>query len=184
MKMLRKLSAVLLFAALTLAVLAAANFLLVDDVHSYSRAMLQELYADAGKIDTLFLGSSHCYRSVDPDAVDAALGTYGFNAGSSQQLPDGSYYMLREAAAQNQLKTVYLEMFYTGYNQSASKNVPLACYLLTDHMRWEFQQPATPAPGRNGRHGRLCHLLLPARHGVAEPGNAALWRAKLTDGYA
>ena len=46
MKMLRKLSAVLLFAALTLAVLAAANFLLVDDVHSYSRAMLQELYAD------------------------------------------------------------------------------------------------------------------------------------------
>ena len=71
MKMLRKLSAVLLFAALTLAVLAAANFLLVDDVHSYSRAMLQELYADAGKIDTLFLGSSHCYRSVDPDAVDA-----------------------------------------------------------------------------------------------------------------
>ena len=32
MKMLRKLSAVLLFAALTLAVLAAANFLLVDDV--------------------------------------------------------------------------------------------------------------------------------------------------------
>lgn len=56
MKMLRKLSAVLLFAALTLAVLAAANFLLVDDVHSYSRAMLQELYADAGKIDTLFWG--------------------------------------------------------------------------------------------------------------------------------
>ena len=43
---------------------------------SYSRAMLQELYANAGKIDTLFLGSSHCYRSVDPNAVDAALGTY------------------------------------------------------------------------------------------------------------
>ena len=93
----RKLAAVVLFAALTLAVLAAANFLLVDDVHSYSRAMLQELYADAGKVDTLFLGSSHCYRSVDPAQVDAALGTYSFNAGSSQQLPDGSYYMLREA---------------------------------------------------------------------------------------
>ena len=73
MKMLRKLSAVLLFAALTLAVLAAANFLLVDDVHSYSRAMLQELYADAGKIDTLFLGSSHCYRSVDRRAGDLQL---------------------------------------------------------------------------------------------------------------
>ena len=66
---------------------AAALFLLVDDIHSYSRVMLQELYADAGNIDTLFLGSSHCYRSVDPAQVDAALGTHSFNAGSSQQLP-------------------------------------------------------------------------------------------------
>ena len=168
MKMLRKLSAVLLFAALTLAVLAAANFLLVDDVHSYSRAMLQELYADAGKIDTLFLGSSHCYRSVDPDAVDAALGTYSFNAGSSQQLPDGSYYMLREAAAQNQLKTVYLEMFYTGYNQSASKNVPLACYLLTDHMRWNSPNRYAYQAEMGGM-AAFADLLLP----VTEP----LWHA-------
>ena len=146
MKMLRKLGAVLLFAALTLAVLAAANFLLVDDVHSYSRAMLQELYADAGKIDTLFLGSSHCYRSVDPDAVDAVLGTYSFNAGSSQQLPDGSYYMLREAAAQNQLKTVYLEMFYTGYNQSVSMYLSRARQQLNDHTRWSSSDLAAYQP--------------------------------------
>ena len=68
--------------------------------------------------------------------MDAALGTHSFNAGSSQQLPDGSYYMLKEAVAQNPLKTVYLEMFYTGYNESASANIPLACYLLADHMDW------------------------------------------------
>ena len=131
---LQKAAAAALFVLLTAALLAAADFLLVDDVHSYSRVMLQELYADAGNIDTLFLGSSHCYRSVDPAAVDAALGTHSFNAGSSQQLPDGSYYMLREAAAENDLKTVYLEMFYTGYNESRSANVPMACYLLTDYM--------------------------------------------------
>ena len=131
---LQKAAAAALFVLLTAALLAAADFLLVDDVHSYSRVMLQELHADAGNIDTLFLGSSHCYRSVDPAAVDAALGTHSFNAGSSQQLPDGSYYMLREAAAENDLKTVYLEMFYTGYNESRSANVPMACYLLTDHM--------------------------------------------------
>ena len=133
---LQKAAAAALFVLLTAALLAAADFLLVDDVHSYSRVMLQELYADAGNIDTLFLGSSHCYRSVDPAQVDAALGTHSFNAGSSQQLPDGSYYMLKEAAAQNPLKTVYLEMFYTGYNESASANIPLACYLLADHMDW------------------------------------------------
>ena len=68
---LQKAAAAALFVLLTAALLAAADFLLVDNVHSYSRVMLQELYRDAGNIDTLFLGSSHCYRSVDPAAVDA-----------------------------------------------------------------------------------------------------------------
>lgn len=181
---LRKAAGVVLFLVLTAVLLVAARFLLVDDVHSYSRVMLQELYAQAGQIDTLFLGSSHCYRSVDPAAVDEALGTHSFNAGSSQQLPDGSYYMLQEAASQNDLKTVYLEMFYTGYNQSASSDVPLACYLLTDFMRWN-------SPYRYeylwemGGMASVADLLLPARHGMAIPGNwLSLWQAKLTDGYA
>lgn len=180
---LRKIAAVLLFLLLTVALLGAADFLLVDDVHSYTRVMLQELYAQAGQIDTLFLGSSHCYRSVDPAAVDEALGTHSFNAGSSQQLPDGSYYMLREAADQDPLKTVYLEMFYTGYNQSASRDVPLACYLLTDYMRWD-------SPYRYqylwemGGLAAFADLVFPARHSVASPGQMLqLWRAKLTDGY-
>lgn len=50
---LQKAAAAALFMLLTAALLAAADFLLVDDVHSYSRVMLQELYADAGNIDTL-----------------------------------------------------------------------------------------------------------------------------------
>ena len=58
---LQKAAAAALFVLLTAALLAAADFLLVDDIHSYSRVMLQELYADAGNIDTLFLGSSHCW---------------------------------------------------------------------------------------------------------------------------
>lgn len=172
------------FVLLTAFLLAAARFLLVDDVHSYSRIMLQELYGQSGQIDTLFLGSSHCYRSVDPSVVNETLGVHSFNAGSSQQLPDGSYYMLQEAAASNPLKTVYLEMFYTGYNQSASSDVPMACYLLTDFMRWN-------SPGRYqylwemGGMAAFADLILPARHGIANVGSLpALWKAKLTDGYA
>ena len=144
---LQKAAAAALFVLLTAALLAAADFLLVDDVHSYSRVMLQELYADAGNIDTLFLGSSHCYRSVDPAQVDAALGTHSFNAGSSQQLPDGSYYMLKEAAAQNPLKTVYLEMFYRQHPAgllSAGRPHGLA---LTQPIR---------LPVGDGRSGGLC----------------------------
>ena len=83
---LQKAAAAALFVLLTAALLAAADFLLVDDVHSYSRVMLQELYADAGNIDTLFLGSSHCYRSVDPAQVDAALDTHSFNAATAGRL--------------------------------------------------------------------------------------------------
>ena len=132
--------------------------------------MLQELYADAGNIDTLFLGSSHCYRSVDPAQVDAALGTHSFNAGSSQQLPDGSYYMLKEAAAQNPLKTVYLEMFYTGYNESASANIPLACYLLADHMDWRSPNRYAYLSEMGGL-AAYADLLLPARHGIALPSS-------------
>lgn len=180
---LRKCGALVLFLLLTAALLKAVDFLLVDDVHSYSRVMLQELYAQSGQIDTLFLGSSHCYRSVDPAVVDETLGTHSFNAGSSQQLPDGSYYMLREAAEQNPIKTVYLEMFYTGYNESQASNVPMACYLLTDSMRWN-------SPNRYqylwemGKMAALPDLLLPARHGVASPKDwLSLWKAKLTDGY-
>lgn len=180
---LQKAAAAALFVLLTAALLAAADFLLVDDVHSYSRIMLQELYADAGNIDTLFLGSSHSYRSVDPAAVDAALGTHSFNAGSSQQLPDGSYYLLRETAKQNDLKTVYLEMFYTVYNESASSNVPLACYLLADNMdarspeRYEYLWEM-------GGLAAFADLLLPARHGIAAPSAMPeIWKAKLTDGY-
>ena len=75
-------------------------------------------------------------------------------------------------------------MFYTGYNQSASKNVPLACYLLTDHMRWNSPNRYAYQAEMGGM-AAFADLLLPARHGVAEPQEMpALWRAKLTDGYA
>ena len=58
------------FAAITVLLCMALNFLLVDDVHSYSRVMLGELYEQSGEIDTLFLGASNCYRSFDPAIVD------------------------------------------------------------------------------------------------------------------
>ena len=180
---LRRLAAALAFAALTVVLCLGLNFLLVDDIHSYTRVMLGELYAQSGQIDTLFLGSSHCYRSFDPQIVDERLGTRSFNAGSSQQLPDGSYYLLRQALARNDLDTVYLETFFTGYNQEKSSNVPLACYLLTHYMAplsidryaylWEMGGPAA-----------FLDLIFPARHSIASPEDLPeLWAAKLTDGY-
>ena len=181
---LKKVLCALLFAAVAAALCAGTNFLLVDDVHSYTRLMLQELYAEAGSIDTLFIGSSHCYRSFDPAVVDAALGTHSFNAGSSQQLADGSYYLLREASAENKLDTVYLETFCTGYTQQRSRDIPLATFVITDYMR-----PTSPNRyaylWEMGGLAALPDLILPARHAAASPEELpALWRAKFTDGYA
>lgn len=180
----KKTGCALLFAALAAALCAAFNFLFTDDIHAYSRVTLQEMYTQAGSIDTLFLGSSHCYHSFDPALIDARLGTHSFNAGTSQQLPDGSYWLLREAAAENELDTVYLEMFYTLYNESESRAVPQAAFLITDYMR-----PASPNRyaylWEMGGLAALPDLLLPARHNIAEPGELKeLWKAKLTDGYA
>ena len=173
----------LLFAALTAGLCLLLNFLLVDDIHSYSRVMLEEYYAESETVDTVFVGSSHCYRSIDPRLVDEALGAHSFNLGTSQQLPDGSYYLIREAGENSQLKTVYLETFYTGYSQTESKAVPLACFLITDYLRptsmnryqylWEMGGPAA-----------FADLIFPARHMIATPDELLeLWRAKLTDGY-
>lgn len=179
----RRIAGVLVFAALTAVLCLGLNFFLVDDIHAYTRYMLGEFYAQEGQIDTLFLGSSHCYRSFDPDLVNETLGVHSFNAGSSQQLPDGSYYLLQEALQYNDLDTVYLETFFTGYNQSASSDVPLACYLLTDYMRpfswnryaylWEMGGPAA-----------FLDLIFPARHSIVSPEDLPdLWVEKLTGGY-
>ena len=85
--------------------------------------------------------------------------------------------------AQNPLKTVYLEMFYTGYNESASANIPLACYLLADHMDWRSPNRYAYLSEMGGL-AAYADLLLPARHGIASPSSMpALWKAKLTDGY-
>lgn len=81
---LRKAGLFVLFAAITAALCAALNFLLVDDLHAYSRVMLNEYYAQADEVNTIFVGSSHCYRSFDPDLVDSTLGTHSFNLGTSQ----------------------------------------------------------------------------------------------------
>ena len=73
-----------LFAAITAALCLLLNFLLVDDLHAYSRVTLGEYYAQADAVDTVFVGSSHSYRSFDPDTIDPILGSHSFNLGTSR----------------------------------------------------------------------------------------------------
>ena len=82
--------------ALTLLIIGRlVDFVLVDDVHSYTRIMLEELYNCPENIDTLFLGPNRCYKSVDPAIFTEVTGKKAFNAGTSQQLADGAWFLLR-----------------------------------------------------------------------------------------
>lgn len=124
----------LAFGFLLLALSPAANFLLFDDIHSYTRMMLEEMYHYDGNIDTLFVGSSHVYRSFDPRIADRMLGRKTFNAGSSSQGIDTSYYLLKEVAARNRLQTVYLDLYYAVL-QDRRSGTSIQQQIVTDYMR-------------------------------------------------
>lgn len=175
----RALAFAALFLAFTAGALQLIDFVLVDDVHSYTRVMLQELYASEQNIDILFAGPSHCYRSVDPAVVSEAMGVKAFNAGTSQQLPDGAYFMLREAAKTNTIRQMYLEVFYTTLLEEKSSNVPAAAYIITD-----FAKESREKYEYLWNMGGLAALLdnaVPARHNNISPGVIGeTWRAKLS----
>lgn len=79
---------------------------------NWSRIMLHHFYEDSGKIDNLYLGSSHVYCGLNPEILDELTQQHNFNLCSSGQGLNGSYYLLREADERNQLSHVYLELYY------------------------------------------------------------------------
>lgn len=177
----RRLGLFVLFAALALAGMALLNFAIVDDVHSYTKIMMQEMYDYDGNIDTLFLGPSHCYRAYDPAMASERLGENCFNAGSSLQMPDGSYYMLLETAKHHKLKRVVLECFYGTFKFQRSNEQPNAAYLLTDYMKNSPEK--FEYLWKMGGAAAVFDNFVPARHNTLSPGDIAeAWRVKLSGG--
>lgn len=102
----------------------------------------QQFYENEGKIDYLFLGSSHVYHDIDPQIMDQLTGVNNFNLASPSQTMNGSYYLLREADQRNQLSHVYLELYYF-CNQ---EDLQLTDYALNwrneDYMKWSLNKAA------------------------------------------
>ena len=124
--------------ALLCGLIRLCNYLLMDDSQSYTRLTMHELYerADAGEeIDTLFLGSSHCYRAYDPELYEELTGGTPYNLGSSSQNYDTSYYLLREAARLYDLKTVYLDMYYKFLFMDSEDRDLVQANIISDYMR-------------------------------------------------
>jgi hypothetical protein len=98
--------------------------------------MMHELYGQEKNIDALFVGSSHCYRSLDTSVTDEIMRMNTFNAGSSAQCLDGSYQMIREAAKHNDLKHVYVELYYVLQARAYEHRKDLtSTYILSDYMK-------------------------------------------------
>lgn len=78
----------------------------------WHRILWHHFYEDVGKIDNVYLGSSHVYCDLDPTILDQINGQYNFNLASPVQRLNGSYFLLREAGRKNELSHVYLELYY------------------------------------------------------------------------
>lgn len=138
-KLLRRSLAVLkafCFAALFILGLKFLRFILTDDAGSLTRIMMHELYSQEENIDVLFLGSSHCYRSLIPYEADRLMNKNTFNAGSSSQSLDISYELLKEASKKNRIKEVYLELYYDISSVVYKKRTSMtSTYIITDYMK-------------------------------------------------
>lgn len=125
-------------------------YLVLDDAESYTRLSLHEMYTQEENIDVLFLGSSHCYRGVNPFVADDIFDANTFNGGSSAQSWDGSYAILVEAGKRNNLKKVYVEMYYGVAGEVYQERELLtSVYLISDYLRPSVNKVRYLAEGSN-----------------------------------
>lgn len=136
MKYLKRLCKILLLFTAMFVLNEVFHYLLIDDRSSYTRIMLHELYHQEENIDVLFLGSSHCFHSLNPEISDSIFQANTFNAGTSLQPLDASYALLKEAGKTNNLKEVYVELYYGITNEVYANRTDLtSVYLVSDYMK-------------------------------------------------
>lgn len=91
------------------------NYMYVEDVKDpWFRIFWHNYYADSAEnnIDNIYLGSSHVYSGLNPFTMDELTGEYNYNISTSEQRLNGSYYLLKEVCRDNDVKHVYLDLFY------------------------------------------------------------------------
>lgn len=112
------------------------RYLLVDDTESYTRLMMHDFYRQ-DNIDILFVGSSHCYISLDPRITDDIFKANTFNAGSALQAQDATFALIREAVERYHVKQIYMEMYYLMMDNDEyhERDQLTSTYIISDYMR-------------------------------------------------
>lgn len=138
----RKLIGILSAGIIFVQIARTLNYMFVPVSSDYHyRIVWHQFYEAEGKIDNLYLGSSHVYQDIMPHMLDELNGVCNFNFASPGQVLNGSYYLLREADHRNELKHVFLELSINGsaYEISATEDPIDMQYFNnwrnTDYMR-------------------------------------------------
>lgn len=109
---------------------------------AWDRILWHHFYEDEGKIDNIYLGSSHVFCDIDPVILDQLSGQYNFNLATPSQRLNGSYYLLREAGRKNELSHVFLELYYNG-NFSDTRLLEFDCnWRNLSYMKLSFNKAA------------------------------------------
>ncbi len=109
---------------------------------AWERVLWHNFYADKGKIDNLYLGSSHVFCDINPVLLDELNGQYNFNLASSAQSMNGTFFLLKEADRNNTLSKVYVELYYycsvkDNFNSNTDRidTIPERNWANTDYMQ-------------------------------------------------
>lgn len=128
----------------------ALNYMYVDiDADAWGRILWHHFYQSKGKIENIYVGSSHVYCGINPLQLDSINNSYNFNMASSSQTLDSSYFLLKEADRLNPLTHVYLELYYdiSTKNNDNSETDPIDIWVgmnwnNTDHMDISYNKIA------------------------------------------
>lgn len=91
-----------------------------------------------GTLDTLFCGPSVSYNAIDPFILDDKLGTSSFNLAASSQPIMGSYYLIRDAAANNEIRRVYQILTIPALKKGRGQRNYLSPYKQMCTLRWRL----------------------------------------------
>lgn len=141
MKYFRRIIRIIVRILIFCVILNSLNYVYVTDP-PWERILWHNFYKNKGKIDNLFLGSSHVYYDIDPFLLDELNGQNNFNLSTSGQLMNGTYYLLREADKYNQLSHIYIELYYgrnTGDKDRVTRE-PWFNWQNTDYMKWSVNK--------------------------------------------
>ena len=109
-----------IFLLLLAVILSGCKFIFAQT--GYVRFIMNEAESKETNYDTIILGASHCRGAINPAKLDERLHTNGLNMAIPGETVEDSYYILKDVADDNDIKTVILDV---------------------DYQYWMWEQPTT-----------------------------------------